>query len=73
MYCQDPANMKFLPTSVADLRSIEVFRKQCRLSLCLQQRRPNLHALIVGADVVAYGAGGMMVEVGEIGPSRICL
>ena len=23
----------------------------------LQQRRPNLHALIVGADVVAYGAG----------------
>ena len=23
----------------------------------LQQKRPNLHALIVGADVVAYGAG----------------
>ena len=32
------------------------FPKQCRRLHCCKRVAPNLHALIVGADVVAYGA-----------------
>ena len=33
----------------------------------LQQRRPKLHALVVGSDVVAYGRDGLMGVAGGIG------
>ena len=36
----------------------------------LLKRRPNLHVLIVGADVVAYGAGRPDGRSWETGPSR---
>ena len=42
--------------SAADLRSIEVFLRLCRPLHCCKRRRPQFHALIVGADVVAYGS-----------------
>ena len=36
----------------------------------LQQRRPNFHVLIVGADVVAYGLYVQMVVAGRLGEGR---
>ena len=37
------------------LRNTEVFHRRCRPLLCCKPKGLNLHVLIVGSDVVAYG------------------
>ena len=56
MFCRRILRLKYLTYVSRGFEEYRGFPQAMQAIALLQQRRPNLHVLIVGADVVAYGA-----------------